>query len=94
MSKKSKKSKKLDGSCFTCYTIIMNAFSGYISGNTVVTDRNVGHYNGRKVIITILDEKQNQSSVSAKKVSDMKSLFGILPSNIDLDKIKDERLGL
>jgi len=72
----------------------MNAFSGYISGNTVVTDRNVGHYNGRKVIITVLDEKQKQSSVSAKKVSDMKSLFGILPSNIDLDKIKDERLGL
>lgn len=37
----------------------MFATSGYINGNRIVADENIASYEGRRVIITILDPSHN-----------------------------------
>ncbi|MBO6101421.1 MAG: hypothetical protein J6P07_08860 [Spirochaetaceae bacterium] len=47
----------------------MYAMTGYIQGNTVLTnDSSLEKYNGRKVIITVLDEENKFDTVSDEKL--------------------------
>ena len=56
----------------------MYAMTGIIQGNTVlINDNSVEKYNGRKVIITVLDDEKQFDTVSDEK------LFAISDSLID-----------
>lgn len=47
----------------------MYAMTGYIQGNTVLTnDSSLEKYNGRKVIITVLDEENKFDTVPDEKL--------------------------
>ena len=47
----------------------MFSTTGIVQGNTVLTnDYSLEHYNGRKVIITVLDEEKPYSTVSDDKL--------------------------
>lgn len=39
----------------------MYAVNGFINGNAVIADEDILRFEGRKVIITILDSKMNES---------------------------------
>ena len=56
----------------------MYSMTGIIQGNTVLTnDNSIEKYNGRKVIITVLDDEKQFDTVSDEK------LFAISDSLID-----------
>ena len=47
----------------------MYAMTGIIQGNTVLTnDNSIEKYNGRKVIITVLDDEKQFDTVSDEKL--------------------------
>ncbi|MCI7037041.1 MAG: hypothetical protein MSA27_07765 [Spirochaetia bacterium] len=47
----------------------MYAMTGIIKGNTVLTnDNSIEKYNGRKVIITVLDDEKQFDTVSDEKL--------------------------
>lgn len=47
----------------------MYAMTGIIKGNTVLTnDNSVEKYNGRKVIITVLDDEKQFDTISDEKL--------------------------
>ncbi len=47
----------------------MYAMTGIIQGNTVLTnDNSVEKYNGRKVIITVLDDEKQFDTISDEKL--------------------------
>lgn len=47
----------------------MYAMTGIIQGNTVLTnDNSVKKYNGRKVIITVLDDEKQFDTISDEKL--------------------------
>ena len=59
----------------------MFATTGIIKGNTILTDdASLERYNGRKVIITVLEEEKPYDTVSDEK------LFAISDSLIDQNK--------
>ena len=59
----------------------MFAITGIIQGNTILTDYpSLEYYNGRKVIITVLEDDKPYHTVSDKK------LFAISDSLIDQNK--------
>lgn len=65
----------------------MYAMTGIIQGNTVLTnDNSIEKYNGRKVIITVLDDEKQFDTISDEKqfdtVSDEK-LFAMSDSLIN-----------
>ena len=59
----------------------MFATTGIIQGNTILTDdASLERYNGRKVIITVLEEETSYNTVSDEK------LFTLSDSLIDRNK--------
>ena len=47
----------------------MYAMTGIIQGNTVLTnDKSIEKYNGRKVIITVLDDEKQFDTISDEKL--------------------------
>lgn len=59
----------------------MYAMTGIIQGNTVLTnDNSIEKYNGRKVIITVLDDEKQFDTVSDEK------LFAMSDSLINQNK--------
>ena len=62
----------------------MRALSGYINGNTVVVDGNISSYNGRDVIVTILDrgdlfvrERAGTFDKNKKRIAAARTLAGL-----------------
>ena len=62
----------------------MRALSGYVNGNTVVVDGNISSYNGRDVIITILDrddffvrERTENLDKNEKRIAAARTLAGL-----------------
>ena len=60
----------------------MYAMTGIIQGNTVLTnDNSIEKYNGRKVIITVLDDEKQFDTVSAEKLFAMSD--SLINQNMD-----------
>ena len=60
----------------------MYAMTGIIQGNTVLTnDNSVEKYNGRKVIITVLDDEKQFDTISDEKLFTMSD--SLINQNMD-----------
>lgn len=60
----------------------MYAMTGIIQGNTVlINDNSVEKYNGRKVIITVLDDEKQFDTVSDEKLFTMSD--SLINQNMD-----------
>lgn len=60
----------------------MYAMTGIIKGNTVLTnDNSIEKYNGRKVIITVLDDEKQFDTVSDEKLFTMSD--SLINQNMD-----------
>ena len=60
----------------------MYAMTGIIQGNTVLTnDNSIEKYNGRKVIITVLDDEKQFDTVSDEKLFTMSD--SLINQNMD-----------
>ena len=60
----------------------MYAMTGIIKGNTVLTnDNSVEKYNGRKVIITVLDDENQFDTISDEKLFTMSD--SLINQNMD-----------
>ena len=60
----------------------MYSMTGIIQGNTVLTnDNSIEKYNGRKVIITVLDDEKQFDTVSDEKLFTM--LDSLINQNMD-----------
>ena len=60
----------------------MYAMTGIIKGNTVLTnDNSIEKYNGRKVIITVLDDEKQFDTVSDEKLFTMS--YSLINQNMD-----------
>ena len=65
----------------------MYAMTGIIKGNTVLTnDNSIEKYNGRKVIITVLDDEKQFDTVSDEKQ------FDTVSDEKQFDTVSDEKL--
>ena len=61
----------------------MYAMTGIIKGNTVFTnDNSIEKYNGRKVIITVLDDEKQFDTVSDEKLFTMSD--SLINQNMDV----------
>ncbi|MBR2208499.1 MAG: hypothetical protein IJ859_06785 [Synergistaceae bacterium] len=71
----------------------MYSFSGLVDGNTITTSENLHQYEGRQVIITILDEPVEIVPLavldSAKRKAAVKELSGMWESH-NADETVDE----
>lgn len=70
----------------------MYALNGYIHGNSVVVNENLSVYNGRSVVITILDDarvkpaKQPDANANQKKAArELAGLWKTHPESSDVD---------
>jgi hypothetical protein len=77
----------------------MLVITGFFENERFIPDSPISIPQNKKVIVTIEDctsEEKTEQPVKhfseAEKDHIRKSLFGILPSNIDLDKEREERL--
>ena len=60
----------------------MYAMTGIIQGNTVLTnDNSIEKYNGRKVIITVLDDEKQFNTISDEKLFSMSD--SLINQNMD-----------
>ena len=60
----------------------MYAMTGIIQGNTVLTnDNSIEKYNGRKVIITVLDDEKQINTISDEKLFAMSD--SLINQNMD-----------
>lgn len=60
----------------------MYAMTGIIKGNTVLTnDNSIEKYNGRKVIITVLDDEKQFDTISDEKLFTMSD--SLINQNMD-----------
>ena len=60
----------------------MYAMTGIIQGNTVLTnDNSIEKYNGRKVIITVLDDEKQFNTISDEKLFAMSD--SLINQNMD-----------
>lgn len=60
----------------------MYAMTGIIQGNTVLTnDNSIEKYNGRKVIITVLDDEKQFDTISDEKLFTISD--SLINQNID-----------
>ena len=60
----------------------MYAMTGIIQGNTVLTnDNSIEKYNGRKVIITVLDDEKQINTISDEKLFSMSD--SLINQNMD-----------
>ena len=60
----------------------MYAMTGIIQGNTVLTnDNSIEKYNGRKVIITVLDDEKQFDTISGEKLFAMSD--SLINQNMD-----------
>ena len=60
----------------------MYAMTGIIQGNTVLTnDNSIEKYNGRKVIITVLDDEKQFDTISDEKLFTMSD--SLINQNMD-----------
>ena len=73
----------------------MIAVKGFVNGNTVVADDFLGNlYDGKEVIITILDtfrNKKKAKTAKAKKYTadDVKEAFGIWKNHEDSENVEE-----
>jgi hypothetical protein len=72
----------------------MLVMTGFFDKETFFPDSPVSIPQNKKVIVTIEEEsKQSVKHFSSEEKDKIrKSLFGVLPSNIDFDKEREERL--
>ncbi len=72
----------------------MLVITGFFENKTFFPDNPVSIPQNKKVTVTIEEEPEKavKHFSEAEKDRIRKSLFGVLPSNIDLDKEREERL--
>jgi hypothetical protein len=72
----------------------MLVVTGFFDKETFFPDSPVSIPQKKKVIVTIEEETETNEKHFSNTEKDVirKSLFGVLPSNIDLNKERDERL--
>ena len=70
---------------------MLTAVNGYIDGNKVVVNENIEEWQGRNVIVTILDTLRNKNSTTkaemkdnAKRIAAAKELAGLWQAHDDI----------
>ena len=75
---------------------MLTAVNGYIDGNRVIVDENLGDWQGREVIVTILNSKWDGRSIVAEKTPDeekrkaaAKDIFGLWKDRVEESSVDE-----
>ena len=82
---------------------MLTAVNGYIDGNKVIVNENIADWQGRNVIVTILDTLRNKNTTTmadvkdnAKRIAAAKELAGLWQTRDDIsvdDMVRNMRRG-
>lgn len=82
---------------------MLTAVNGYIDGNKVIVNENIADWQGRNVIVTILDTLRNKNTTTmadvkdnAKRIAAAKELAGLWQNRDDIsvdDMVRNMRRG-